>query len=363
MDTTVAPYGSWSSPITAERIVAGAVGLGEVRVEGSSTWWSELRPEEQGRVQVVRLDAGGSPVDVLPEGCSARNRVHEYGGAAWWVHGGQLFFTNWTDQRLYRLGPDGELRALTPEPATHHGLRYADVRLTPDGRFVIGVRERHGDGGGAADGNRGRPGPSRPPRRPPSPPAPPRSSTRSWRCPLTGRAQASGRPRCWSAGPTSWPPPVSAGTGACWPGWRGTTPACRGTAPSCGSGIWSRRATGWRSETAGGWPAERDEALVQPEWGRHGQLYVVSDRGDWWNVYRVDDPDVLTPVGPVEADVGLPAWVFGQSRYGFTADGTVVFTFSSGGRPVWPRPARASRPRWCRSRSARSAICRSTARR
>ena len=73
-----------------------------------------------------------------------------------------------------------------------------------------------------------------------------------------------------------------------------------------------------------------DESLVQPEWGRHGQLYVVSDRDDWWNVYRVEDPDTLAPVTFVRAEIGQPAWVFGQSRYGFTADGTVVCTYTEG---------------------------------
>ena len=73
-----------------------------------------------------------------------------------------------------------------------------------------------------------------------------------------------------------------------------------------------------------------DESLVQPEWGRHGQLYVVSDRDDWWNVYRVEDPDTLSQVTFLQAEVGQPAWVFGQSRYGFTADGTIVCTYTEG---------------------------------
>ena len=129
--TTALPFGSWPSPLTAEVIVQAAVGLGGPAFGGvggpaPELWWSELRPAEAGRVQIVRkpLDgAQGSAVDVLPEGFSARTRVHEYGGGAWWVHtapGGTattLFFTNWTDQRLYRLddGADAPV-AITPEP-------------------------------------------------------------------------------------------------------------------------------------------------------------------------------------------------------------------------------------------------------
>ena len=41
--------------------------------------------------------------DVLPAPWNARTRVHEYGGGAWTVSGGTLWFTEFADQRLYRL--------------------------------------------------------------------------------------------------------------------------------------------------------------------------------------------------------------------------------------------------------------------
>ncbi|SVA52120.1 uncharacterized protein METZ01_LOCUS104974, partial [marine metagenome] len=45
----VLPHGSWPSPITARSLVAGAVGLGEVLVDGADIWWAEARPDEGGR--------------------------------------------------------------------------------------------------------------------------------------------------------------------------------------------------------------------------------------------------------------------------------------------------------------------------
>ena len=51
---TVAPYGSWSSPITTELIVSAAVGLGDVWVDERTTWWSELRPTDHVGIGVVR---------------------------------------------------------------------------------------------------------------------------------------------------------------------------------------------------------------------------------------------------------------------------------------------------------------------
>ena len=54
---------------------------------------------------------------MLPDGWNARSAVHEYGGGAWWVDAGVLWFVRWDDQRLYRLDPGAaEPVAVTPEP-------------------------------------------------------------------------------------------------------------------------------------------------------------------------------------------------------------------------------------------------------
>src|SRR5690349_7781006 len=126
--TREAPFGSWESPLTAAVIVEASVGLGGPAFAGGDLWWSELRPQEAGRVQLVRVGPDG-PFDVLPEGFSARTRVHEYGGGAWWLHGRDhepgsdvtVLFVNWADQRLYRLDVSGtaavgEPVAISPEP-------------------------------------------------------------------------------------------------------------------------------------------------------------------------------------------------------------------------------------------------------
>ena len=132
------PYGAWSSPITTDLLVAGAVGLHEVQADGEDLWWDEGRPEEGGRIQLVRRTPDGATTDVLPDGFAARTRVHEYGGGGWRVHEGVLFFSNWSDQRLHRLDPGGEPRPLTPE-----GCRYADMDVAPDGTWLVAVREDH----------------------------------------------------------------------------------------------------------------------------------------------------------------------------------------------------------------------------
>ena len=95
--------GTWPSPITAASLVGGVVGIGEVVPDGDDVWWSELRPEEQGRTVLVRW-RDGDRLDVTPPGSNVRTSVHEYGGGAWWVRDGVVFYVDFDDQRLRRIG-------------------------------------------------------------------------------------------------------------------------------------------------------------------------------------------------------------------------------------------------------------------
>ena len=60
---------------------------------------------------LVRASAGAPPVDVSPPGFNVRTRVHEYGGAAYVVHRGAIYASNFADQRLYDITPGRPQRA------------------------------------------------------------------------------------------------------------------------------------------------------------------------------------------------------------------------------------------------------------
>ena len=117
----VAPYGSWRSPITADLIVGGSVGLSMSALDGADIYWIEGRPTEAGRSVIVRRTADGTTADVIPQGFNARTRVHEYGGGDYCVGDGTVFFTNFTDQRLYISRRGHAPESLTPEGVD---LRY-----------------------------------------------------------------------------------------------------------------------------------------------------------------------------------------------------------------------------------------------
>jgi hypothetical protein len=104
----IAPYGSWKSPISADLIVAGTIGLGQIALDGGDVYWSEGRPFEAGRSAIVRRKPDGNIADVTPAPFNVRTRVHEYGGGAFTVQDGTIYFSNFVDQRLYKQTPNSE---------------------------------------------------------------------------------------------------------------------------------------------------------------------------------------------------------------------------------------------------------------
>ena len=138
----VAPYGSWPSPLSAAKAAEAGIRHSEPWLgEDGTVWWLERRPKDGGRTTLVR-DAR----DVTPSEANVRTPCHEYGGGAWFLHGDTAFFSNFADQRLYRLDPGEAPRPITPEPPQPGSVRYADGRVTPDGRLIVCVRETHGAG-------------------------------------------------------------------------------------------------------------------------------------------------------------------------------------------------------------------------
>jgi hypothetical protein len=97
--------------------------------------WSESRPEDGGRIVVVDEHAG----ELTPPGAYARTRAHEYGGGAVWYHGEAVFYSEFTDGRVHRVGHG----SITPEAGDH---RYADGCVSADGSMITCVRERHEGG-------------------------------------------------------------------------------------------------------------------------------------------------------------------------------------------------------------------------
>ena len=290
-----APYGSWKSPITTSLIVSGAVGLGQIAIDGDDVYWVEMRPSEGGRMVIVRRGPDGTTTDVTPTPFSVRTKVHEYGGGAFLVANGVVYFSNFADQRLYRQEDGGVPVAITPETP----LRYADGVFDGDRGRIICVREDH-----TGDGE-------------------PVNAIVAVDASGAGLQQVlySGSDFC--AAPRLSPD----GGRLAWLAWDHPNMPWDGTRLL----VASIGPDGLAEEpqlVAGGY----GESVLQPAWSSEGELHFVSDRNGWWNLYRWRE-GAVEPVLEMEAEFARPPWVFGAPAFDFLGDGRIACTYVE--RGVW----------------------------
>ncbi|MGH7762936.1 MAG: prolyl oligopeptidase family serine peptidase [Candidatus Dormibacteraceae bacterium] len=291
----VAPYGSWASPITADLLLKGTANMRNqmLRWDGDDLYWSELRSHEGGRIVVCRRGADGTLSDVTPQGFNARTRVHEYGGGHFAVSGGSVWFTNYKDQRLYRHDPGGEPRAITPAA----DIRHADMIVDVARQLVFAVREDHTTGAAEAVNS-------------------------IVALDVDGRRDAftvAGGNDFYSS------PRLSPdGNRLAWTTWH------HPNMPWDGCELWvgelDRQGRVTSSRKVAGGP---DESILQPEWSPAGELYFVSDRTDWWNLYRARG-EGDEPVCGRDAEFGAPQWNFGMRFYDFSGPDEIVSLYSNG---------------------------------
>ncbi|MEB3292881.1 MAG: S9 family peptidase [Synechococcales bacterium] len=319
---SVASYGTWKSPISSDLIVAGTIGLGQIAIEGDQVFWQESRPTEAGRTVVVKRATGArgdrppedSPfVELNSAPFNVRTRVHEYGGGAYTVADGVLYFCHFADQRIYWAQP-GE----SPIPITPEGrYRYADLKYDRAHHRLIAIREDHSQ--------------------------PDREAVNTIvGIPLAGCGQIAPElpepigqePIVLVEGHDFFASPHLSQDGRwlTWITWD------HPNMPWDGTELWiaAIQADGslaMPEKLAGG----QEESIFQPQWGPDDRLYFISDRTGWWNLYRWHSAHIPGVAGeiemlcPKEAEFGLPQWVFGMSTYGFISPTELVCTYSERG--------------------------------
>jgi dipeptidyl aminopeptidase/acylaminoacyl peptidase len=285
---TLAPYGAWASPIDAAAVGRAGRRLGGPKLAADgAVWWAEGRPEEGGRTALMRRAAGGEIEEVTPAEANVRTRVHEYGGGSWQLAGpDSVLFVEFADQRLHRQRLGEDPVALTPEPDSPAGLRYADFDLAPDGRTAVCVREVHGAGE-------------------------PENEIVS--LPI----DAPGEPTVLASGRDFYSflrlsPDGSTLAWTCWE---------HPNMPWDGTELWvAPLADPSSARRVAGGP---EESVFQPAWDAEGRLHFVSDRDGWWNLYRAEG-DEVAQLTREEADLAHPQWLFGGSTYALLEDGSIA---------------------------------------
>ena len=288
--STTAPYGSWKSPITTDLIVSGAIGMGQVVLDDEDIYWLEMRPSEGGRMVIVKQALESEPVDVTPEPFSVRTRVHEYGGAAYLVNDGVVFFSNFSDQRMYRQDPGEEPKPITPET----DMRYADGCFDATRNRIICVREDHASGGEPVN--------------------------------LIVSIDAAGEAEqevLFQGSDFCSNPRISPdGRTLCWLTWDHPNMPWDGT--QLYSGRFNDNGKLGEPHLVAGSPTE---SIFQPEWSPDNVLHFVSDRNGWWNLWR-SEKGQLWPLTRREGEFGKPQWVFGSGTYSFASDELIACSYT-----------------------------------
>src|ERR1700722_4368155 len=299
------PYGFWTSPITSDLVVADSIRLEQVALDGDAVYWTETEPQKQGRTFVYRVGADGEPERVTPDDAdpfSVRTRAHEYGGGAFAVSEGVIYFSNNIDQRLYRQDAGRPPSPITPAPADAavDALRYADGVIDRRRGRMVCVREDHTGGGEA--------------------------TTTLVAVDLSG---ATATQVLVSGNDFYSTPRLSAdGNRISWLTWR--HPDMPWVATEAWVGDILPDGTIRNPRRVAGGP---DESVFQPEWSPDGDLYFVSDRGSgWWNLYRAED-GAIEPMAEMDAEFGRPQWQFGMSTYAFESADRLISCFVRDG--VW----------------------------
>ena len=292
----IAKYGEWRSPITSDLIVSGSIGLSGVKFDQKDVYWLESRPAEGGRTVIVRYTNAGEKEDVTPKPFNVRSRVHEYGGGAYLIKDGTVYFSNYADQRVYvqKIGEQ-------PYPLTRESkLRYADFCLDQIRNRLICVAEDHSNSDHEPENK------------------------------LVTIDLTTGEVKNLVTGDDFYTSPRISPDGAkiAWLSWNHPYMPWESTLLS----LATFDSNGGIEETeivAGG----EKESICQPEFSPNGILYFSSDRLDYWNIYRRETNGTVKPLYPLNAEFGYPHWVFGESVYGFADEDTIVCTYTRNG--IW----------------------------
>lgn len=238
-------------------VAAAALTFGTIVIEEGIVYWTERRPLEGGRTLIVTEKGSLTPPDY-----NVASRVHEYGGKAFTVHKGVIYFVNNRDQCVY-VQEGSSVRRLTQE-----GVRFADLCYTPRG--LVAVAEKGPDNF------------------------------------LVMIDLASGDYHTIDRGHDFYASPALSpdGTKLLWLTWDSPHMPWDETA------IYVAHLDGSQKKCV-----VQGASHFQPSWSPNGELYYVSDKTGWWNLYREGEN-----ICPMDAEFGLPQWVFGMSTYAFLED-------------------------------------------
>ncbi len=294
MNSVERDYGAWSSPWTAEHISSSVVKLSHCSIDSGKVYWLEQRPSEGGRAVIVCREPDGTIYDVTPPDFNVRTRVHEYGGGAYLVRDGVVYFSNHADSGIWKQIPgNAPEKILALEDS-----RFADFELDKRHNRLLVIREQHGEGE-------------------------PINSLDYVMLDGSGKTE----PLLMGSDFFSSPRISPDGRLVSWVSWN------HPNMPWDESTLWTANigSDGFLAniqKVAGG----QKESVFQPQWLPDGTLFFVSDKSGWWNLCA-SYSGLVEPVLEMEAEFGYPHWIFGWSTYATVSNNKLICAVNRKG--IW----------------------------
>lgn len=260
----------------------------EIEIDGGDVYWLETAPDGRGVIRVQLADSGRTEV-LTPPDSSVYTAINGYGGGAYVVHDGIVFFVNANDQQIYRQESGAKPEKLTNQA----GARFAECSVDARRHRLICVREttatatppsEHSivavdleSGGGVSV--------------------------------LFGASDFVAHPRLSPDGDS-----------LAWIAWDHPNMP------------WDEsRLIRARVADDGGLPelsefSKENRSSLEPQWSPGGQLFFISEIGDRWGFYRWHDggPE---PAYSGAGEFGKPLWYLDNASYAILSDDKIVASY------------------------------------
>ena len=286
----------WESPISASLVASSKINFGDLAIDGNDIYWTETKADENGRSVIVR-HRENAPIKIINRApYDVKSKVHEYGGGSFCAYNGTVFFSNFTDQKIYRVKETDK----DPEPITSNSdnTRYADYLFDNSRKNLIGIRETHSESGSIEN------------------------------CIVAIDTEGRQKEKILAEGADFY-----------------SSPRLSPDAKFLAWIQWDHPNMPWDSTEL--WVAELDnlgdvkscskiqgfqkESVCDPSWSPEGKLHFVSDVSGWWNIYKQEDDDIIN-ITPFEAEFTQPKWGLGSTFYGFVNEKELFCAFNKNGQ-------------------------------
>jgi dienelactone hydrolase len=291
-----ANFGTWSSPISAEIIASKSISFSDLHMDNGIIYWAESRPNEKGRSVIVSYQPNGTFEDETSEEYHVGTSVLGYGGGAFYIKNGHLYFSDSKNGLIYHKNINTQ--KIEPIVDAFEG-RYAEFNADPKHKFLYCIRKDD----------------SKKDQFPPTEIV--RISIKEKRIEVlfTGSDFYSS-------------PSVSPdGKKIAWLQWN------HPYMPWDATELWVADICDDNSiKNKVNLSCETQESFYQPTWSAENDLFVCSDRTGFWNIYKVTE-NKLTNILKRDEDFGRPMWISGTRCFDFLSKDEMICCYCSKG--IW----------------------------